>query len=1150
MPGILDYKKYLNTLQTLNEIGNLFPTDQKTLTYYVGSPGTTQGWTATISWMTLIIDRVSSFSANGLPDVTNSQILGFYTGGSTTQYSTGTISLPTLMYTGPILPASLVNIPLTVVNVSWVKNGQTYDVNFGFVQNWTPGVRIGDPYGGFDFEPLYPDLSTLTLTGTTSRLSGQPIELWATSDIPLDINSQTCYIYLSNDLSTPVSTATFVDKTAQFSITTTLGQFSSGTYNLRAGFGGIQQYSTVYSNTLTVTVIPSVPLLVDHQTLSPSTSTYSVSETINYELEVYQDPNYAPVGLPISSAVSIFLRPFWQSTTNDYPVFIGSFTNGLSTGSIQVIEPMISETATGTAITIQSFTYDSIFYYPVVKYQNTTSIQAIWDYDFATGYGGGSTSTQTQIAKINTETITIGAFSLDIQGSESITLFDQKWDLIISYDTADYAADITVTASRTGEPDVILFQGRDNSTTTITTSTQGLLSTGTWTIIGTFPGDYGQSHTYANRVSVSGILTHEIVSGNLLGNMILTAWRTETHDVLNLYASATIDLIRPVTFLSSSTVLGTSTFVRAVAGYNTQTSQLLLPRNSIQFNTSTIHATWPGTLDLPPQYGLFYPVDIYLSAPPVEFSLNYGTVSTPLGGEVLISTSTVYSTNPVRFNLSVTANPYQFPLEYSTVTAQLSSTGIGSGYSGNYQGYTPPSTYTPTFYQARLDQRAFTFTNNICNIDLYSQDLVLYDQDPNYGFITRPAQTSTVTLSISVLVNGLTSTQTATSLTAVIYDPRVNVQRYDLPYTQGYFTGTTFIPGQWTQVLTGPGYIRTYLDIARNMNTLTNQAVTTNIVGYNSVDSARGLNYQVEFPGIGERVINTFPSMSRDQYKIPIDQSLVYGSPSYYCNGYLRGSTSDNITPNLSSGTVVIKGSIQIQMPFAVVGSTSTLAGYQIYGANSSTVALTLKYSIFHKARFGYPSPSQPSVDSFNWADGSSWPGQSGTPIDYNQSLYLPFPNETLMNQGATALALAPQYFTISHDSKTPNIITINIDTTTVRNIAGNGQYGLPRPQQWYRGYEYVTPNDPNIIPGPGEEYWGNVYFFYRQRSNLGYTVLDFSDNNWDDLNITLSVNEDGYTTNSQLPTQPFQPGQSLVPALPLGSRFIITSLLYLDKRP
>jgi hypothetical protein len=77
------------------------------------------------------------------------------------------------MYNGPILPGGDFHVPLTVVHLEWFDGVTTYAQQIGFIQNWEPGVEIGDPTNDFDFAALYGIPSNLTLTGIPGLIYGK-----------------------------------------------------------------------------------------------------------------------------------------------------------------------------------------------------------------------------------------------------------------------------------------------------------------------------------------------------------------------------------------------------------------------------------------------------------------------------------------------------------------------------------------------------------------------------------------------------------------------------------------------------------------------------------------------------------------------------------------------------------------------------------------------------------------------------------------------------------------------------------------------------------------------------------------------------------------------------------------------------------------
>ena len=106
----------------------------------------------------MTFDRVT-----GTPNFANSRVIGYFpeqnilnTDVADSDYLTVenivsgvvNITLPTEMYTGPILPDARANVPITVVSVEWTDAGTPPQINshrWAFIQCWEPTVTPGDP---------------------------------------------------------------------------------------------------------------------------------------------------------------------------------------------------------------------------------------------------------------------------------------------------------------------------------------------------------------------------------------------------------------------------------------------------------------------------------------------------------------------------------------------------------------------------------------------------------------------------------------------------------------------------------------------------------------------------------------------------------------------------------------------------------------------------------------------------------------------------------------------------------------------------------------------------------------------------------------------------------------------------------------------
>lgn len=143
------------------QIEQIFPSTQKTFLYNFNANVT--GWTFVVDQQTLILDTIA-FDRSGNPSFDNSKVVGYFpkqdiTGDfapTVVNYSTGSvkITIPANMYSGAIIPDARFDVPVTVVGVTWQDNSTPKQINthrWAFIQNWEPGVQIGDPKLENDF---------------------------------------------------------------------------------------------------------------------------------------------------------------------------------------------------------------------------------------------------------------------------------------------------------------------------------------------------------------------------------------------------------------------------------------------------------------------------------------------------------------------------------------------------------------------------------------------------------------------------------------------------------------------------------------------------------------------------------------------------------------------------------------------------------------------------------------------------------------------------------------------------------------------------------------------------------------------------------------------------------------------------------------
>ena len=579
--GILDYQRYLNTLQTLNDLGQTFPTNKQTYNFSV-TGSTTASWTATVSWETLILDKVSySSKASGyVPNVDNSQVIGYFEGGTTTQYSTGVISIPANMYTGPILPGGDFNVPLTVVHLQWFNGTTTYAQQIGFIQNWEPGVEIGDPTLDFYYFPVYSIPSTLTLTGDTGIVYGDNLTLTATTDMNIDLGvNQTRVRFYRESTGTNIvlGTAYFTGTVATLVVPTN-PDLPIGTYNIYASSQPRGVYRGATSNTLTVRVEAGVPLIVTTSTFTPSQAYYYPGHTVNYRLGVIADPAFTATGIAISNPISIKLvnafTPFTETN-----ILSGNFVNGQTTTNFTVQSSMIdvARQYPQTNYNITTSTQNSTQYTATVFVYNAETISSSWGYQTAGRYRAGSTSTSVNVGTSTIVTVTGQAFPLTITQSSGNTYYDEAFSITVGTNTATYYTNISIVANN-GSTSTTLYSGNNSGTSSFTVNNLVISTTGTWTITASYPGDLGSSLVNANLPSTSNTLTHIVRLGqDLLPTPIVTTERTASADIIRITASTSTTLTNTLTYFYGLTNLGTSSWVRSYTTVATTVTTILYP---------------------------------------------------------------------------------------------------------------------------------------------------------------------------------------------------------------------------------------------------------------------------------------------------------------------------------------------------------------------------------------------------------------------------------------------------------------------------------------------------------------------------------------------------------------------------------------------
>ena len=154
MAGVLSFSQYLGGPDNIN-IEQIFPSTQRTLNYNYSRNIT--GWTFLVEQQTIVVDTVAFDRNTGAPNFAGSQVIGYFDAQAISNaYITGrdnangliNITIPTNMYTGPILPDARKNVPITIVSVTWTDASSPVQINthrWAFIQCYEPGVTPGDP---------------------------------------------------------------------------------------------------------------------------------------------------------------------------------------------------------------------------------------------------------------------------------------------------------------------------------------------------------------------------------------------------------------------------------------------------------------------------------------------------------------------------------------------------------------------------------------------------------------------------------------------------------------------------------------------------------------------------------------------------------------------------------------------------------------------------------------------------------------------------------------------------------------------------------------------------------------------------------------------------------------------------------------------
>lgn len=163
---LLDFKSYVGGADNV-VVEDIFPSSAKTSTYDYGTDVTNYNFSA--KQQTIVADVVSYDRNTGLPNFTDTKIIGFFGNGSGTAIDSaniinngvaGTVSftIPADLYTGPIIPSARTNVPMTIVTFTWTDTNVTPNTTeshrWCLMQRWESSVSPADPTLDSAYIPL------------------------------------------------------------------------------------------------------------------------------------------------------------------------------------------------------------------------------------------------------------------------------------------------------------------------------------------------------------------------------------------------------------------------------------------------------------------------------------------------------------------------------------------------------------------------------------------------------------------------------------------------------------------------------------------------------------------------------------------------------------------------------------------------------------------------------------------------------------------------------------------------------------------------------------------------------------------------------------------------------------------------------------
>ena len=155
MAGVLTFAQFVGGADQL-VLKQDFPSSQTSLIYNFNQD--ISGWTFEADYQVIVVDSLAYDRYTSEPNFANSSVIGSFakaeitgaTAPAVVDAALGTVkfTIPSGMYTGPIIPDARKNVPIAVLGFTWTTEdtpAQTQTHRWAVIQNYEPDVTIGDP---------------------------------------------------------------------------------------------------------------------------------------------------------------------------------------------------------------------------------------------------------------------------------------------------------------------------------------------------------------------------------------------------------------------------------------------------------------------------------------------------------------------------------------------------------------------------------------------------------------------------------------------------------------------------------------------------------------------------------------------------------------------------------------------------------------------------------------------------------------------------------------------------------------------------------------------------------------------------------------------------------------------------------------------